>query len=785
LGVLALIICAGEQAKAYTVVVASNLGAGGTYGSGEYIIQGNPVPGMNVAESYAVSFVASSSAVLQDVKLPLAAVLGPPSIIVGIAPDNSGQPGSILAMLTQNGTISSSGATLVSFTNSAGPLLEAGTRYWVVTGAPDGNTFVYWYLSNTETGNYDFTSSGSVNGPWSPGVYPTPAFQVDGLIPGLEPQTITFDTMPNQLFGVSPFVVVAHASSNLPVTIASTTPAVCKMASGLLEVLAAGTCSLTASQSGSATYSAAPSVTRNLTVGPAKPSGTLAAATGSPLVVGVEPLSVAVGDFNGDGIPDLAFADGGSEISIGFVSVMLGNGAGGFTPAVNSPFSLGSFVDPSSIAVGDFNGDGHLDLVTANTDDTVSVLLGDGLGGFTLATGSPIAVGGWTGSVAVGDFNGDGIQDLALAMGSDGVGILLGNGKGGFTPSTGSPIAVGGQPFSVAVGDFNGDGIQDLAIADGVSNVAVLLGNGSGGFTAAAGSPIAVGVDPVAIAIGDFNGDGYQDLATANSQGNSVTVLLGNGSGGFTPAAGSPYQTSIPHFVAVGDFNGDGLQDLAIANGYDNVTIMLGNGAGGFAPGVTRFTTDLGPVSMAVADFNGDGFTDIVTANSIGNDASVLLGGKVATASVLSTTSPPMVNRGQTVQLTSTVSDANPAFSLPTGAATFFDGANALGVASQSGSPFTFAATSLGVGPHTLTARYGGDTTSLGSTSNSIALFVNSPACDLTHVGGATVGDVQTIIDQALGTVRAVNDLNGDGAVNVVDVQIEINAALGVGCSAE
>jgi hypothetical protein len=237
--------------------------------------------------------------------------------------------------------------------------------------------------------------------------------------------------------------------------------------------------------------------------------------------------------------------------------------------------------------------------------------------------------------------------------------------------------------------------------------------------------------------------------------------------------------------VAVGDFNGDGLEDLAIANGYDNVTIMLGNGSGGFAPGVIRFTTNLSPVSMAVADFNGDGFTDIVTANSIGNDATVLLGGKVATASVLSTTSPAVIKPGQAVQLTSTVTDANPAFSVLTGTATFFDGANALGVASQTGSPFTFAASNLGVGTHTLTARYGGDTRSLGSTSNSIALLVSSPACDLTNAGGATAADVQTIVDQALGKVRAVNDLNGDGAVNVVDVQIEINADLGLGCSAE
>ena len=116
----------------------------------------------------------------------------------------------------------------------------------------------------------------------------------------------------------------------------------------------------------------------------------------------------------------------------------------------------------------------------------MTVLLGNGSGGFTAATGSPFAVGTSPYLVVVGDFNGDGIQDLAMANGgSNNVTVLLGNGSGGFTAAAGSPFAVGSWPVSLAVGDFNGDGIQDLAIANfGGNNVTVLLGNGSGGFTA-------------------------------------------------------------------------------------------------------------------------------------------------------------------------------------------------------------------------------------------------------------------------------------------------------------
>jgi hypothetical protein len=329
------------------------------------------------------------------------------------------------------------------------------------------------------------------------------------------------------------------------------------------------------------------------------------------------PLSVAVGDFNGDGKPDLAVATYYSAA----VSVLLGKGDGSFGAAPS--YAAGS--NPNSVAVGDFNGDGKLDLAVANAgSNNVSVLLGQGDGTFLPAQSVP--AGASPGSVAVGDFNGDGIPDLAVAnIGSNNVSLLLGKGDGTFLPAVNYPA--GDNPRSVAVGDFNGDGIPDLAVANfGSGTVSVLLGQGDGTFLPAQSYP--AGVHPSAVAVGDFNGDGNQDLAVANQgtypsyNDSSVAILLGKGDGTFLPA--QSYAAGVtPQSVAVGDFNGDGKPDLAVANEYSNVSVLLGKGDGTFLPAVNYPAgTQLGRV--AVGDFNGDGKQDLAVAN--GSGVRVLLG---------------------------------------------------------------------------------------------------------------------------------------------------------------
>ncbi len=361
-------------------------------------------------------------------------------------------------------------------------------------------------------------------------------------------------------------------------------------------------------------------------------TGGFTAAPGSPLPAGSGPVSVAVGDFNGDGKPDLAIANArGNNIT-----VLLGNGAGGFTAAPGSPFAAGS--TPHSVAVGDFNGDGTPDLAIADYGgNNVTVLLGNGAGGFSAAPGSPVAVGTAPDFLAVGDFNGDGKPDLAIAnYGSNNVTVLLGNGAGRFTAAPGSPFAAGIGPTSLAVGDFNGDARLDLAIASaGSQNLTVLLGNGAGGFAAAPGSPVTLGATAVSVAVGDFNGDGRPDLAVGCYEG-ALALLLGDGTGAFTPAPGSPFGLGGPlNSLAVADFNGDGRPDLAVANhgaivtgGSDTVWVLLGNGRAGFAQAAGNpFGVGMVPTSVAAADFNGDGKTDLAVANGGDGTVTVLLNG--------------------------------------------------------------------------------------------------------------------------------------------------------------
>jgi FG-GAP-like repeat/FG-GAP repeat len=330
---------------------------------------------------------------------------------------------------------------------------------------------------------------------------------------------------------------------------------------------------------------------------------------------GVTPISVAVGDFNGDGKQDLALPnnveDGGT------VSVLLGDGEGHFGTA-RSSFAGGY---PLSVAVGDFNGDGRQDLAVTNTaTDDVSILLGDGTGSFSRAP--DVFPGSEPYSVAVGDFNGDGRQDLAVANDlSNNVSVALGDGTGRF----GAVVNFGTGTLStgVALGDFNGDGKQDLAVSNyGTNNVSILSGDGTGRFSPAIN--FGAGSGPFSVAVGDFNGDSKQDLAVPNGVSNNVSILLGNGNGTFNAAINFAVGSN-PLFVAVGDFNGDGKQDLAVPNYQsDTVSILLGDGTGNFSAPITLLGA-IGPTFVAVGDFNGDAKQDLAVASHDSGNVSIFL----------------------------------------------------------------------------------------------------------------------------------------------------------------
>src|SRR5688572_10984565 len=224
--------------------------------------------------------------------------------------------------------------------------------------------------------------------------------------------------------------------------------------------------------------------------------------TTSSLALGTHAITAVYG---GDG----TFSASTSDVLQQAVPQVTCNTSSFFQPP-GSPVAVGS--NPESVAVGDFNLDERADLVVTNGGSSnVTILLGDGSGGgFSQAPGSPVGVGAGPRSVAVGDFNLDGQPDLVVAnSNSNDITILLGDASGGFTQVAGSPVGVGSAPYSVAVGDFNLDGKPDLAVANGFSaNATILLGDGSGGFTQVAGSPVAVGTFPVSVAIGDFSLDG-------------------------------------------------------------------------------------------------------------------------------------------------------------------------------------------------------------------------------------------------------------------------------------
>jgi hypothetical protein len=291
---------------------------------------------------------------------------------------------------------------------------------------------------------------------------------------------------------------------------------------------------------------------------------------------------------------------------------------------------------PVAQVVGDFNGDGHADLVVANQNaNTVSVLLGNGDGTFRPKT--DYATGSTPIGVAAGDFNGDGKLDVAVAnFGANSVSVLLGNGDGTFRPKT--DIALTTTPVSLTVGDLNGDGKLDLMVAtEDLSNdyVNVLKGNGDGTFQApsisisdSAPKGIALTLEPFStINTGDFNGDGKLDLVVVNNKdsrsqrsglfyfGGSVSVMLGNGDGTLQ----APRITAVgssPRTVAVGDFNGDGRPDIAVGNYISgNMSVFMNTGGGNFSP--TTIATGGAPLALAAGDFNGDGRSDLAVSLAI------------------------------------------------------------------------------------------------------------------------------------------------------------------------
>ena len=335
------------------------------------------------------------------------------------------------------------------------------------------------------------------------------------------------------------------------------------------------------------------------------------------------PRRVISGDFNSDGKPDLAVANFSFNPS-NTLSIYLNTGTGTFGSATNYITGTG----PSGITTGDFNGDGKLDLATANRQsNSVSILLGTGTGTFSAATNYSVPTNPQ--EITIGDFNGDGKLDLATANSTAGnTSILLGTGTGSFGAATN--FVVGSGPNGVICKDFNGDSKLDLAFScAGTSNsVNILLGTGTGSFGAATSYP--AGTGPSTVTSADFNGDGKLDLAVGTSvSGNAtVSIYLGTGTGSFGIATNFAAGGFQVQYIINSDFNGDGKLDVATANNdaLKSVSVLLGDGVGNFGTPLFLITGGAStPIGITNSDFNGDSKMDIATSNYITNNVSVFL----------------------------------------------------------------------------------------------------------------------------------------------------------------
>jgi hypothetical protein len=335
---------------------------------------------------------------------------------------------------------------------------------------------------------------------------------------------------------------------------------------------------------------------------------------------------VAVGDFNNDNQLDIV----ASMSAYNQIGILFGYGNGTFRYGMF--YSTGSNSTPNLIAVGDFNNDNNLDLVTANYGTGgVGVLLGNGDGTFRNVTTYSTGFDGYSKSVAVGDFNSDNMLDIVAAnyWGSGGIVILLGYGDGSFENplfiSTGDNV-----PQCVTIGDLNKDNHLDIVYTSPLfSYVGILLGYGNGTFGSITGCSTDRGSFPWAVALGDFNNDTLLDIAVSNAYDSNIGVFLAIKNGSFT--AQKTFYTgfaSLPYCLAFGDFNNDNQPDIVVGNTRtNNIGIFLVYYEADFAQEATYLTgSGPHPYSVAVGDFNNDTQLDLVVANPGNNDIVILLG---------------------------------------------------------------------------------------------------------------------------------------------------------------
>jgi VCBS repeat protein len=347
-----------------------------------------------------------------------------------------------------------------------------------------------------------------------------------------------------------------------------------------------------------------------------------------PYATGDNPRNVVIADFDEDAILDLAVANSSYYVGgPGSVAILRGQGSAGmgdgsFAPAVQYPAGI----KPFSLVTGDFDEDGILDLAVACfgygscPDGGVAYLRGlgaNGVGDGTFDAPKMFAAGNKPFDLVAADFDEDGILDLAVADNEVGaMRILRGLGTGGVGAGRfASPLSylLPARASAVGTADFDGDGILDLVAACPLSAIYLARGQGAGGTgdgTFASFIEVPAGPDPFEFAIGDFNGDGNLDLMVGNGSFAGTRFVAGTGTGTFAAPATVTSGTNVSA-VLDADLDHDGIKDLVLTiSDADRLEILHGRGNGTFTP-VDQVTLSLYPQNGAVGDFNEDGSLDL------------------------------------------------------------------------------------------------------------------------------------------------------------------------------
>ncbi len=522
-------------------------------------------------------------------------------------------------------------------------------------------------------------------------------------------------------------------------------------------------------------------------------SGNISFAAKVDYPTGVGPVNVVIGDLNGDGKPDVVVANN-SSASISIYKNTSVSGAISFAPKID--YTGGSRTN--SIAVGDLDGDGKPDLAVANTLFPALLIFKNTSvsGTISFNAGLDLFIGNYT-RIAISDLDGDGKPDLVGTDGGSGLSAHRNTSASG-TISFAAVVnfTTGNNNSTVSIGDVDGDGKCDLAVATGASGVSVLRNTSVIGAVSFAGkADFAAGLNPRDLAMGDLDGDGKPDLAIANSNGTTVSVLKNTGSSGtvsFAPSVDFP-TGQYPYSVAVADMDGDGKPDLAVADHYNTsyaISVIKnqtdGPNVASFAPANAGVGTTLtitgtnftGATAVSIGGIAASGFT-VVSDVQISAVVPVVTGGLVVVSTPNGTATLGGFYNGPAVASVSPVNGAVGApvtitgsnFNSVAAANVVYFGAVKASVSAASATSITATVpTGITFEPVTVTT---GNRTAYSSQSFAVA-FPSNPT-------GITPNSFAAKVDYSVGNGSnglVIGDLDGDGKADMVSSNYNVNSIL-------